>query len=97
MLGGNTRLGCAHQISQPNAERQYRHLETTTLHDWEMAPELPPFRVLIALPSIERLALINLAAAYMQRAAFESAAVPHSRTVAQSVGTPAPGKRSIWH
>ena len=56
-------------VERCQAERQYRYLEPATLHDWEMAPELPPFRVLMALPAIERLALVYLAAAYMQRVA----------------------------
>ena len=59
-------------VERCQAERQHRYLEPATLHDWEMAPELPPFRVLMALPAIERLALIYLAAAYMQRAAERS-------------------------
>jgi hypothetical protein len=54
-------------VERCQAERQYRYLEPTTLHDWELPPELPPFRVLMALPAIERLALIYLATAYMQR------------------------------
>ena len=49
------------------AERQYRYLEPATLRDWEMAPEMPPFRVLMALPAIERLALFYLAQVYTQR------------------------------
>ena len=56
-------------VERCQAERQHRYLEPATLHDWEMAPELPPFRVLMALPAIERLALIYLTAAYMERSA----------------------------
>jgi hypothetical protein len=56
-------------VEHCQAERQYRYLEPATLPDWELSPELPPFRVLMALPAIERLALIYLAAAYIQRAA----------------------------
>jgi hypothetical protein len=60
-------------VERCQAERQYRYLEPATLHDWELPPELPPFRVLMALPAIERLALIYLTAAYMQRAAERGA------------------------
>jgi hypothetical protein len=56
-------------VERCQAERQYRYLEPATLHDWELPPELLSFRVLMALPAIERLALIYLATAYMQRQA----------------------------
>jgi hypothetical protein len=54
-------------VERCQGERQYRYLEPATLHDWELPPELPSFRILMALPAIERLALIYLAAAYMQQ------------------------------
>jgi hypothetical protein len=56
-------------VERCQGEHQYRYLEPATLHDWESPPELPPFRVLMALPAIERLALIYLVAAYRQQAA----------------------------
>jgi hypothetical protein len=56
-------------VERCQAERQYRYLEPAPLRNWELPPELPPFRVLMALPAIERLALIYLAAAYRQQAA----------------------------
>ena len=46
------------------AEGRYRYLVPEHLADWELPPELPPFRELIELPAIERLALVYLAACY---------------------------------
>jgi hypothetical protein len=50
-------------------EGRYRFLVPATLAHWELPPELPPFRLLMELPAIERLALLYLAAEYAHRAA----------------------------
>ena len=48
-------------------EGRYRYLVPEPLSSWEFPPELPPFRDLIDLPAVERLALIYLAAVYERR------------------------------
>jgi hypothetical protein len=48
-------------------EGRYRYLEPAPLETWELPPELPPFRELLDLPAVERLALIYLAAVYERR------------------------------
>ena len=50
-------------------EGRYRYLAPAGLADWELPPELPPFRELMDLPAIERLALVYLAAVYERRMA----------------------------
>lgn len=54
-------------VTHCQAEGRYRYLEPTTLDAWELPPELPPFRELLELPAVERLALIYLAAVYERR------------------------------
>ena len=54
-------------VTRCQQELRYRYLEPEPLSDWELPPELPPFRVLVDLPAAERLALIYLAAVYAQR------------------------------
>ena len=56
-------------LDQCQEEGHYRYLEPANLADWEFPPELPPFRELIGLTAVERLALIYLAAVYERRAA----------------------------
>ena len=51
-------------LAHCQAEGRYRYLVPVSLAHWELPPELPPFRELIELPSVERLALIYLAACY---------------------------------
>ena len=63
---------CANKQQEVCVERcqdegRYRYLEPAMLSDWELPPELPPFRVLMALPAVERLALIYLAVVYERR------------------------------
>ena len=41
--GNKNQEGC---VERCQAERQYCYLEPATLHEWELPPELPPFRVL---------------------------------------------------
>ena len=48
-------------------EGRYRYLTPATLPHWEAPPGLPPFRELMELPAIERLALVYLALAYAQQ------------------------------
>ena len=48
-------------------EGHYRYLEPAPLASWEALPELPPFRELLELPAVERLALVYLAAFYERR------------------------------
>lgn len=54
-------------------EGRYRYLAPAPLAPWELPPELPPFRQIMELPAVERLALLYLAAAYAQRSAERSA------------------------
>ena len=56
-------------IERCQEEGSYRYLEPATLAHWELPPELPSFRVLMALPALERLALIYLAVVYERRQA----------------------------
>ena len=56
-------------VERCQEEGSYRYLEPATLAHWELPPELPSFRVLMALPALERLALIYLAVVYERRQA----------------------------
>jgi len=56
-------------LERCQTEGRYRYLETATLDQWELPPQLPPFRELMAMPAIERLALVYLAAVYERRMA----------------------------
>ena len=49
-------------------EGRYRYLDPDELEIWEAGPELPPFRELVDLPAVERLALLYLTACYQARA-----------------------------
>jgi len=50
-------------------EGRYRFLDPAPLAHYELPPELPPFRDLLDLPAVERLALIYLAVVYERRQA----------------------------
>ena len=65
-------LYCANQgqevcMAPCQQEGHYRYLEPALLASWEALPELPPFRDVLELPAVERLALIYLAAVYERR------------------------------
>ena len=51
-------------VTECNPEGRYRYLVPEVLSSWELPPELPPFRELVDLPAVERLALIYLAAVF---------------------------------
>jgi hypothetical protein len=47
-------------LNKCQPEGRYRYLEADALERWEQGPTLPPFRELVDLSSMERLALIYL-------------------------------------
>jgi len=49
-------------------EGRYRYLEPDTLERWESGPTLPPFRELVDLSPMERLAVIYLYLRYLGQA-----------------------------
>ena len=51
--------------SECQPEGKYRYLEPEPLPQWEMPPQLPPFRVLVDLPLADALATIWLHVYYL--------------------------------
>jgi hypothetical protein len=70
-LNGKICVWCANKnreecVTRCREEGRYRYLDPEPLADWELPPELPPFRDLLELPAVERLALIYLSAYYRE-------------------------------
>lgn len=57
---------CRNRLKDSCEDCHYERLEPETLGNWELPPELPPLRELLALPARERLAFIYLVLYYRQ-------------------------------